>query len=190
MSDKVRLHLGSGHRYLPGFINIDQDHLDHVDQVMDIKDLSAFEDESVDEIYSCGVIIYFDRYEVVDVLTEWRRVLKPGGLLRTSLADFEMMVENYLTNGKDLDAQGLLGPLFGRWEIVNEVGLNEVIYQRTAYDFSSLQKILADNGFENVERYDWREFLPEGYDDYSRAYIPHMDESGLHLALNVVCEKK
>ena len=102
MSDKVRLHLGSGHRYLPGFINIDQDHLDHVDQVMDIKDLSAFEDESVDEIYSCGVIIYFDRYEVVDVLAEWRRVLKPGGLLRTSLADFEMMVENYLTNGKDL----------------------------------------------------------------------------------------
>ncbi len=33
-------------------------------------------------------------------------------------------------------------------------------------------------------------YKPEGYDDYSRAYIPHMDETGLHLALNVVCEKK
>ena len=155
MNEKVRLHVGCGHRYLPGFVHIDQDHLEHVDHVRDIKDLSIFEDESVDEIYSCGTIIYFDRYEVRTVLKEWSRVLKKGGILRTSIADFEKMV-----------------------------------YQRTTYDFHSLRGVLETAGFRNVRRYNWRKFLPEGYDDYSRAYIPHMDESGLHLSLNVICEKE
>ena len=148
MNEKVRLHVGCGHRYLPGFVHIDQDHLEHVDHVRDIKDLSIFEDESVDEIYSCGTIIYFDRYEVRTVLKEWSRVLKKGGILRTSIADFEKM------------------------------------------DFHSLRGVLETAGFRNVRRYNWRKFLPEGYDDYSRAYIPHMDESGLHLSLNVICEKE
>ena len=169
MSETIRLHLGSGHRPLPNFINIDQDPLDHVDHVLDIKDLSIFEDNSVDEIYCCGVIIYFDRFQVKDVLKEWRRVLKTGGKLRISIADFEKMVQVYLNSGKVLESK--------------------MIYQTTTYDFKSLEKVLLDCDFSSVERYDWQDFLPEGFDDYSRAYIPHMDETGLHLSLNVVCEK-
>jgi|TARA_R110000824_G_scaffold81370_1_gene204555 predicted SAM-dependent methyltransferase len=189
VNEKVRLHVGCGHRYLPGFVHIDQDHLEHVDHVRDIKDLSIFEDESVDEIYSCGTIIYFDRYEVRTVLKEWSRVLKKGGILRTSIADFEKMVQVYFDSEKNLDARGILGPLFGRWEIQDETE-KRFIYQRTTYDFHSLRGVLETAGFRNVRRYNWRKFLPEGYDDYSRAYIPHMDESGLHLSLNVICEKE
>ena len=188
MSETIRLHLGCGHRPLPNFINIDQDPLDHVDHVLDIKDLSIFEDNSVDEIYCCGVIIYFDRFQVKDVLKEWRRVLKTGGKLRISIADFEKMVQVYLNSGKVLESRGILGPLFGRWKITED-GESKMIYQTTTYDFKSLEKVLLDCDFSSVERYDWRDFLPEGFDDYSRAYIPHMDETGLHLSLNVVCEK-
>jgi len=187
MSD-IKLHLGCGARRLPGFIHIDQDEKSNdLDYCQDIKDLSNFENDSVDEIYSCGTIVYFDRYEVVDVLKEWRRVLKPGGILRTSIADFNKMVKVY-QDGKDLDSRGILGPLFGRWEI-DEGSNKRVIYQKTAYDFKSLEKVLIKNGFKNVNLYNWQDFLPEGYDDYSRAYIPHMDETGLLISLNVVCEK-
>ncbi len=186
MSTEVKLHLGCGHRFLPGFIHIDQDKLDHVDHVRDISDLSIFDDDSVDEIYSCGVIVYFDRIEVVKVLTEWRRVLKKGGRLRVSIADFEKMVQVYLESEKRLESRGILGPLFGRWEI-NE---GTVIYQKTTYDFKSLKAVLENNGFTNVRTYRWQDFLPQGYDDYSRAYIPHKDETGLHLSLNVVCTKE
>jgi len=189
MNDSTRLHLGCGHRHLPGFVNIDQDPLEHVDHVLDIKDLSIFENGSVDEIYSCGVIVYFDRFQIKDVLKEWNRVLKVGGKLRISIADFEKMVQVYLNSGKNLESRGILGPLFGRWEITEE-GEPKVIYQTTTYDFKSLEKVLIDCGFGDVKRYDWRDFLPEGYDDYSRAYIPHMDETGLHLSLNVICEKR
>ena len=174
MNDSTRLHLGCGHRHLPGFVNIDQDPLEHVDHVLDIKDLSIFENGSVDEIYSCGVIVYFDRFQIKDVLKEWNRVLKVGGKLRISIADFEKMVQVYLNSGKNLESRGILGPLFGRWEITEE-GEPKVIYQTTTYDFKSLEKVLIDCGFGDVKRYDWRDFLPEGYDDYSRAYIPLMD---------------
>jgi ubiquinone/menaquinone biosynthesis C-methylase UbiE len=186
--DSVKLHLGCGKRRLPGFIHIDQDQEStDLDYCQDISNLSNFDDNSVDEIYSCGTIVYFDRYEVIDVLKEWRRVLKVGGKLRTSMADFKKMVEVYHKYG-DLDVRGILGPLFGRWEIKEE-GVTKVIYQKTSYDFNSFEKVLLDNGFKNVKTYRWQDFLPPEYDDYSRAYIPHMDESGLLLSLNVVCEK-
>tara|TARA_A100001515_G_C4585472_1_gene214337 strand:- start:188 stop:769 length:582 start_codon:yes stop_codon:yes gene_type:complete len=191
MENKIKLHVGCGKRHLPGFVHIDQDDLPHIDHCRDISDLSIYDDNTVDEIYSCGVVVYFDRVEIVEVLKEWRRVLKPGGVLRTSIADFEKMVQVYFDSEKTLESRGILGPLFGRWEIQDkETGEKKFIYQRTTYDFESIKKVLESCGFENVGRYDWRTFLPEGYDDYSRAYIPHMDESGLHLSLNVACQKR
>lgn len=44
-----------------------------------------FDDDSVELIYACHVIEYFDRIEVLDVLHEWRQVLKSGGFLRLAV---------------------------------------------------------------------------------------------------------
>lgn len=188
--NQVKLHLGCGEKQLPGFIHIDQDFsAQHLDYCNAIDDLSMFADDSVDEIYNCGAFYYFDREEAPIVLREWHRVLKKGGCLRISLGDFEKIVEVYLQSGKVLESTGILGPLFGRWPITTPEGRQETIYQRTCYDFKSLSQLLQDNGFTDVQRYNWKDFLPEDYDDYSRAYIPHMDEAGLLLALNVECRK-
>lgn len=66
----------------------------------------------------------------------------------------------------------------------------EYNYHYTAFDFGSLKKRLEDNGFVGVKRYDWREFLPDGFDDYSRSYIPHMDfDNGKLMSLNIVAVK-
>ena len=187
---QVKLHLGCGEKYLPGFLHIDQDFAaKHLDYCGAIDDLSMFGDNSVDEIYNCGAFYYFDREDAPRVLREWRRVLKKGACLRISLGDFEKIVEVYLQSGKVLESTGILGPLFGRWPIINGNGEEKTIYQRTCYDFKSLKRLLEDNGFSAVQTYEWRDFLPPHYDDYSRAYIPHMDETGLLLALNVECKK-
>ena len=47
---------------------------------MPIDNLDIFEDNSIEEIYASHVLEYFDKYEVVNVLKEWNRVLKPGEL--------------------------------------------------------------------------------------------------------------
>jgi hypothetical protein len=49
---------------------------------------------------------------------------------------------------------------------------------------------LEKYGFHNVERYDWRDFLPSGFDDLSRAYIPHLSfNDGVLMSLNVKAVK-
>ena len=45
-------------------------------------------------------------------------------------------------------------------------------------------------GFKDVRRYDWRQTEHKDYDDFSQAYIPHMDkENGLLISLNVEATK-
>jgi predicted SAM-dependent methyltransferase len=184
----VKVHLGCGKRFLPGYIHVDLDKHPHIDHYHDIKKLPMFEDNSVDEIYTCGVFEYFDKItEVPEVLREWRRVLKPGGVLRTAVPDFESVTRVYRDHG-DVDGIGILGPVFGRIEIDTDQG-EKVLFHKTVYDFNSLKKIMEAAGFTNYRRYDWKQDMPEGYDDYSMAYYPHMDQSGILMSLNVVCEK-
>ena len=185
MPKMVKLHLGCGKRYLPGYIHVDIDDGDHIDYCLDIKSLKIFKNNSVDIIYSCGAIVYFDRQELKEVLLDWNRILKPGGKLRISVTDFKKIIEVYNTSGMDIETRGLLGPLFGRWLIKNDI-----LYQKTVFDFDSLKAFLKKCGFNNISKYDWRDILPPDYDDYSKAYIPHMDmENGILISLNVEAYK-
>lgn len=93
---EIKLHLGCGKRYLPGYIHIDLADYPHIDYKHDIKTLPMFEDCSVDLIYASHVIEYFDRIEVITVLKEWYRVLKEGGILRIAVPDFEALVQVYM----------------------------------------------------------------------------------------------
>jgi predicted SAM-dependent methyltransferase len=184
----IKLHLGCGNRYLPGYIHIDiNDSVPFLDYCTTIDDLSMFEDNSVDEIYNCGVIGYYDREQVEDLLTEWNRVLKKDGVLRISVVDFEKQVQLYLKSG--LDSTGVLGPIYGKWGYYDKSGQKCYVYKKTSYDYDSLKSILEKQGFADYSRYSWKDFLPENYDDYSAAYVPHKDESGTHIMLNIECKK-
>lgn len=182
----MKLHLGSGKRYIPGFVHIDIDKFTHIDYVHDIKTLPMIKNNTVDLIYFSHGIEYFDRIELPRVLKEWKRVLKKGGILRLAVPDFEALIKVYK---KYKDLNKILGPLYGRWE-TNEKGTSEIIYHRTVYDFVSIKSVLKTAGFQNIKRYDWRKTIHKDYDDYSQSYIPHMQKSdGLLISLNVEAKK-
>lgn len=184
MSDRpVKLHLGCGKRFIPGFVHVDTVAFPHIDHVQDIRALPQFEENSVELIYACQVLTYFDREEVVDVLAEWRRVLKPGGILRLSVINFETIVRLY-NDGFPLER--FLGWLYGKW--TDDRG--GFVYERTTYDLPSMTTVLTNAGFEHVELWDWRTTEHAEVDDYSQAYIPHMDkENGLLVNLNIQARK-
>jgi hypothetical protein len=59
------------------------------------------------------------------------------------------------------------------------------------WDFATLQKDLEDLGLTNVQRYNWRETEHAHIDDFSQAYLPHMDkESGYLMSLNIEATKR
>lgn len=177
---KIKLHLGCGKRFIPGFIHIDIIEDKHIDYVRNINDLSIFEDNSIDLIYNCHVLEHFERKEITKVLKEWYRVLKPEGILRISVPGFEEMIKIYEKN-KDINL--ILGGLVGGQTYVYN-------FHYMVFDFKNLKKYLEDVGFQKVYRYNWRETEHSNIDDYSQAYIPHMDkENGLPLSLNVEAKK-
>lgn len=177
----IRLHLGCGKRnFGESWFHVDGGNFPHLNS-HDITKLT-FSDNTVDLIYSSHLIEYFDREEIVLVLKEWKRVLKPNALLRLAVPDFETMVRLY-TNGYPLG--NFLGPLYGK----HLMG-NTTVYHKTAYDFKSLKDLLEANGFYDVVRYDWRKTDHSNFDDHSQAYLPHMDkENGTLISLNVECKK-
>ena len=89
----MKLHLGCGKRYIPGYFHIDGFDGPHIDHVCSIDDLSFIEDNSIDLIYACHVIEHFKRARLPQVLKEWNRVLKKGGKLRLAVPDFEAIVK-------------------------------------------------------------------------------------------------
>lgn len=54
----VKLHLGCGKRYIPGFVHVDLGDFPHIDFRRDIADLSVFGDDSVDVIYCSHSLVF------------------------------------------------------------------------------------------------------------------------------------
>jgi predicted SAM-dependent methyltransferase len=82
----IKLHLGCGDMILPDFVNCDL-YDEHAQVKCDVRKL-PYEDDTVDVIYNAHVIEHFDYFAAFDLIKEWRRVLKPGGLLAIETPDF------------------------------------------------------------------------------------------------------
>lgn len=177
----MKLHLGCGKRFIKGFVHIDILDYPHIDHISSIDNLSFIVDNSVDLIYNCHVLEHFKINDVARVVKEWNRVLKPNGLLRSSVPDFKRICKVY-TNTENLDL--VKGPVFGRQDYLYNIHYN-------IFDKKSLTTLFEENNFYNVREYDWRETEHAEVDDYSQAYIPHMDkENGTLISLNLECNKK
>jgi len=176
----MKLHLGCGKRYIPGYFHIDGFDGPHIDHVCSIDDLSFIEDNSIDLIYACHVIEHFKRERLPLVLKEWNRVLKKDGKLRLAVPDFEAIVKVY---NKYEDLNLVIGPLYGGQNYLYNIHYN-------TFDYNSLKNYLESAGFNQVTRYDYRETEHSSIDDFSQAFIPHMDkENGILISLNVESTK-
>jgi len=170
-----KLHLGCGDVILPGWINLDAASSPRVDVVDDAKTLASIPLQSVDVIYTSCMLEHFSHRDTLSILHEWRRRLIPGGVLRVSVPDFEAAVAEY-SGGRPL--QELLGLI---------IGGQKDVYDRhgSLFDFNHLKSLLEQAGFIGVYRYAWQTTDHAQHDDYSSAYLPHMNQAGRLMSLNV-----
>ncbi len=176
-----KLHLGCGEKILPGFVNIDARDFPGVDVPnADVSDLNMIETASVDLIYACHVLEHLPRPRTFSTLLEWNRLLKPGGVLRVAVPDWDSTVRVYNETG---DYENLLNWIYGGREY------EENMHHRQ-FTFAGLKTLLIEAGFKRVMRYDWQQTEHADVDDFSKAYIPHMEvESGVLMSLNLECVK-
>lgn len=182
----LKLNIGCGEKKIYGFINVDAREDLKPDVVADVSKLNkTFND--VDLIYACHVLEHFPNKPSVfqpvtwkETLISWYKSLKIGGILRLSIPDFDAVCKHYLSTGNLQDLQALL---YGGQKY-------DFDFHYHCWNFNTIQKDLLSIGFKDVKIYDWKKTEHFYVDDYSQAYLPHMDKTnGKLMSLNIEAVK-
>ncbi len=143
---EVLIHIGCGTTNGPEFINIDARPLAHVHIATDnITSLADFQTGTVDLVYMCHILEHIKESDLKRVLSEMKRVLKVGGVLRLSVPDFDKLVEVYNASGKDISA--ITRQLMGGQD--HEYNIHYAVFNRRR-----LSELLREVGFREVVPWD------------------------------------
>jgi predicted SAM-dependent methyltransferase len=142
-----KLHIG-GQVRTPGWEVLDAVPGPAVDHVQDARDLTAFANGTFEQIYASHIVEHFDYTgELLKTLTEWCRVLMPGGRICISVPDLDTLARLFLDrNGLTVaDRHLVMRMIFGghgdRFDY-HLVGLNDEF----------LYGYLVNAGFVGVQR--------------------------------------
>jgi predicted SAM-dependent methyltransferase len=178
-----RLHIGAGHRRVPGWVNAD---LISEEAPIDLAAPLPWRDGVFEAIVGQHVIEHLQlEQQVLPVLRELHRVARPGAEIWLSTPDMEKVCRDYLQTG----GQGLIDS----WRARNPTKaspvaqfpashmINRVFHQsgehKNLFDFDLLRWTLEHTGFASCERADESAFLarfpafPRRGDDFHTLYV-------------------
>lgn len=89
----MRLDIGCGTFKRQGFIGVDP--YAEADVHASMWSL-PFPDDSIEEIYSSHALEHIGKFEVLDTLKEWRRILRPGGKIEIQVPDLRWCCQQWL----------------------------------------------------------------------------------------------
>ena len=146
----IKLNLGAGGINYPGYLSVDK--FDpRADIELDISDLSGFANNSVSEILASHVFEHLNPYHALAILTEWRRVLKPGGKLIMEMPDILKLCERFVTANTG-DRYGILNAIYGSVNTTDQ-GTPDQITSPHLFGWwpQSLFDHLTNSGYVNIE---------------------------------------
>lgn len=150
-----RLNWGCGGEGQPGWINSDRKEGPGIDFSCDIREGLLLQSDSIDYAVSIHALPEVPYPDLMPVLKELRRVLRPDGVLRLGLPDLERGFRAYLDGDRDYflipdeEVESLGGKL-----IVQLVWYG---YSRTPFTYDFIRELLLKAGFRAVTRCRFRE---------------------------------
>jgi len=153
--NEKRLNLGCGDKLLPGYVNVDVAESragKRPDVLCDLHRLEPFATDSVDEILSVHVIEHFWRWEALDVLREWLRVLKPGGVMILECPNLATACEELLKDPDRFAGPGGEGQRT-MWVFYGDPAWKDpLMCHRWGYTPHSLMRLMLEAGLVNLRR--------------------------------------
>ena len=139
----MKLNIGAGSVRIPGFIPIDRQFGTEAFPLPSSVEWEGVQhdinDNSVAEIRASHVLEHFSFVEVPKVLTEWVRVLKPGGTIKIAVPDFKKIT-------------GMLDdPLWSRYLMGGQTDEND--FHKSLFTEDALEEQMRTAGLVNVRHW-------------------------------------
>jgi predicted SAM-dependent methyltransferase len=129
----------------------------------------------LDEVYCCHTLEHFSTSVVPDILNDFRRILKAGGLLRVAVPDLDAICRCYVEH---ID---WFTPPHNPWLGLIYGGQTDPFdFHKTGFNLRWMQHLLAEAGFHDILPYQPEEIC--GLRDASFASEPF----GISVSLNVM----
>lgn len=132
--------------------------------IADLTKRFPWPDHSAECIYTSHTLEHFSREEGLHFLSECRRVLGPGGILRIIVPDVRHIIEEYLKGAIRADRLvERLGVLYERrpHPLKNILAPLTQFPHRCMYDAPSLLQILSDLGFSASPKQPFESAIPD-----------------------------
>lgn len=131
----MKLNLGAGDTVVPGYVGLDAKNANTLYPL-------GFPDEDIEEIRASHVLEHFPHGDILAILKDWVRALKPGGTLKIAVPDFAWVAQQYLA-GASVNAQGYV--MGGQVD-----GLD---FHKALFDEGALRGLLEQCGLIGIRRW-------------------------------------
>jgi len=171
----TRLHIGSGQSDNPDIydwtrLDIDPNARD-VSIVHDIRKPLPLPDTSVEEIYASHVLEHIPYRKVIEVLTDWHRVLTPGGKLSVFVPDIWQLARNFRDNPTGSNYLVLHFRTFAAVGQTSEIEAANS-HHLISFDCRWFRYYLPRLGFSDIE------FVDRGYNNIEVGVVAYRQRSG------------
>ena len=156
--NKVYIHLGCGEINSSEFINVDSRFFPHIHHVGGVNSLPFFKNDFADLIYASHILEHIPMNKLEDILLEWRRVLKSGGILRIGVPDFDTILQIYKDNDNDINF--IWRPLMGGQDYDKN-------FHFAVFNKKYLSAILTKCGFTNIRTWEKSKIQNHNFDDWT-----------------------
>ena len=141
MGRPVRINVGAGDKYFPGWVNCDR----HGDQDVNCGAVKLpFESGFADEIHAYHIIEHLHRKEATEAVSEWFRVVKAGGKVVLEMPCLDKIVD--LIKGGEKNLRLTLFGLFGGPRDPKPDMLHKWCYSK-----AEIAELLTAVGFRDVK---------------------------------------
>jgi len=178
-NNEVYIHLGCGDVNSPEFINVDTRFFSHVHRISRVESLKFFQDNFADLIYTSHTLEHIPMRKVKNTILEWKRILKPGGVLRISVPDFDKIIKIYSECGNSIDA--IWQPLLGGQEYKENNHFS-------VFNFEYLKKLLETFEFKEIRIWQPDKVKHHDFDDWASKHIA-VNEKKFPISINIEAKK-